>query len=460
VETGIPKRIGRYSVERLLGSGAMGFVFLGRDRELDRAVAIKTVRDLGLDEERLQTFLERFRNEARAAARLHHPSIVQVYDVGEDPQAGPFLVFEYVAGATLKQLLRSRGPLSPSAAIQVAEQVADALDTAHAHGIIHRDLKPDNILVTPDGQSKLADFGVARVPNAALTREGQFLGTPCYSAPETLREGRYGEASDLFSFAALLYEAITGTRAFPGDDAVAVAHKVLHDEPAPPRTVARGEPIPEPVETLLLRGLSKDPDQRFKSGTELALALRGAYQQAGVPIEEASLRPGTGRFTTSARGAGAPAPDRARRPTGALAFVGVMVGGLALGVGLIFALGNGREGSEADAAPPPIVVGPDSPDTDTPPPTDTVEVLDARPVQDASTVVLSTEAGPDANREPQAPSRGMTAHEREEAAKDALGRARRLLAAGDRDGARQALEQARHFDPGVADISQLEAQLR
>jgi predicted Ser/Thr protein kinase len=459
VEASTPKQIGRYAIERMLGSGAMGCVYLGRDLELDRAVAVKTVRDLGLDPERLATFLERFRNEARAAARLHHPSIVQVYDVGEDPQAGPFLVFEYVPGSTLKQLLRSRGPLSPSAAVQVAEEVADALDTAHAHGIIHRDLKPENILVTADGRSKLADFGVARVPNAALTREGQFLGTPCYSAPETLQEGRYGEASDLFSFAALLYEAITGTRAFPGQDAVAVAHKVIHEEPAPPRAVAKGDPVPPQVEALLLRGLSKDPARRFASGVELAVALRGAYVAAGVALEEGAVRsPGTGRFATVRRTEAADPTEGARRRTGALAFGVVLLGALALGVGLIFALGEGPAASSTPATLPGFAADGDAthdaPSADPGPPPD--GTLDA----DAATVILSSSVDADPAATPDRGGRPMTSHEREEAAKDALTRARRLLSAGDREGARQALEQARALDPGVADIAEIEARLR
>lgn len=460
MDNGIPKRIGRYRVERLLGSGAMGFVFLGRDPELDRAVAIKTVRDLGLSEERLQTFLERFRNEARAAARLHHPSIVQVYDVGEDSEAGPFLVFEYVAGSTLKQLLRARGPLEPSALVRLAEEVADALDTAHAHEIIHRDLKPDNLLVTPDGQTKLADFGVARVPNAALTREGQFLGTPCYSAPETLREGRYGIESDLFSLAAVLYEAASGVRAFPGDDAVAVAHKVIHDEPAPPREVARGEAIPRSVDALLMRGLSKDPARRFGSATELALALREAYDAEGMLTEDPSPRPGTGRFATAGRPAGRTPEPPVRRRAGALAFGAVLAGGLALGIGLIFALGSGEDGTaDAGADAQPSVVH-DGREPDPHPQAQERAASDAEP-PDASVVVLSTRddaGGEAAKAEPT--NRPRTPHEREEAAKDALTRARRMAAAGDLEAAHAAISEARRYDPGNADIAKVEAELR
>lgn len=463
MEGGIPHKIGRYTVERVLGSGAMGYVFLGRDPELDRAVAVKTLRDLGLDEERLATFLERFRNEARAAARLHHPSIVQVYDVGEDPKAGPFLVFEYVAGSTLKQLLKSRGPLDPSAAVRLAEEVADALDTAHAHGIIHRDLKPDNLLVTPDGRTKLADFGVARVPDAALTREGQFLGTPCYAAPETLREGRYGVQSDLFSFAALLYEAVSGTRAFPGDDAVAVAHKVIHDEPPPPNEVARGDAIPAAVSDLIMRGLSKAPERRPSSATELALALREAYEAAGMLTEAALARPPSGRIATTARKPGAKPGERTRRRTGALAFGAVLIGGLALGIGLIFALGPPGGNSAHDAGmaqtppTPPATLASHGDRGDHGQPSKGRTV--AGPAPDGAIVVLTTiqDAGAKAAADGgQAP---MTPHDREEAAKDAMARARRLMADGDRDGARKALREAQRYDPGDPDIIEIERQL-
>src|SRR5688500_6084374 len=154
MDSGGPREIGRYVVDRMIGSGAMGHVYLARDHRLDRAVAIKTLRELGLSPEAKAMFLERFRNEARAAARVHHPGIVQVYDVGEDEAVGPYLVFEYVAGASLKQILRSRGPLAPEDVVSLAEQVGDALDVAHAANIIHRDVKPDNLLVADGGAIK------------------------------------------------------------------------------------------------------------------------------------------------------------------------------------------------------------------------------------------------------------------------------------------------------------------
>ncbi len=449
MDEGIPKRIGRYEIDRLLGSGAMGFVYLGKDPELDRPVAIKTVRDLKIDPDALATFLERFRNEARAAARMHHPNIVQVYDVGEEPEIGPYLVFEYVAGSTLKQILKSRGPLTPTAVIRLAEEVADALEVAHEAGIIHRDIKPDNLLVTPGGQTKLADFGVARVPNAALTREGQFLGTPCYAAPETLARGQYGPRSDLFSFAAVLYEAAGGVRAFPGSDALEVAHKVIHEEPTPLRDVAlEPQRVPKAVEAVIMRGLSKDPAARFETPHELAEALHAAYLESGVVTHAELTRPPSRRIST--QHAAVP------RPRSSLAFAAVLVGGLAVGVAFVFAFDEpaATPGDVIDAGVDPwLDAGPDQEPDAGAAPDDAgaiaLQVVEAGPA--------AVDAGVDAGRPVTVPA--MTPHEREEAAKDALDRARDALRSGDTEEVRAALEAARGFDPGNPDIAELERQL-
>ncbi len=442
MEDGIPKKIGRYTVDRLLGSGAMGFVFLGRDPELDRAVAIKTVRDLKMDPEALALFLERFRNEARAAARLHHPNIVQVYDVGEEPEVGPYLVFEYVAGSTLKNVLKSRGALEPVQVVRLAEEVGEALTLAHDSEIIHRDIKPDNLLVTPDGQTKLADFGIARMPNASLTREGQFLGTPCYAAPETLAGAQYGPQSDLFSFAAVMYEAASGARAFPGTDAVAVAHKVIHEEPVPVRQAAADPSrIPEQVEAVIMAGLSKDPSRRHESAAEFAAAIREAYEEAGL-VEPADLvRPPSRRIPLAAQ----PTSDPGR---GGWAFGAVVGAGLAVGLAIVFSNG-------APAAVPPLDAS-----------------IDALGAEDAAEADAGTDAGeePDAGEVRDAapdlgvPDVGVLPEEpvpldpfaREEAAKDALDQARAALADGDAEAARRALDEARRFDPENPDIEELD----
>jgi serine/threonine-protein kinase len=470
MDSSIPKQIGRYSIDRLLGSGAMGYVFLGRDPELDRPVAIKTVRDLGMSPDALATFLERFRNEARAAARLHHPHIVQVYDVGEDPTSGPFLVFEYVAGATLKQTLRAQGPFEPEVVCRLADELGAAIALAHQNGIIHRDIKPDNVLLTPDGGAKLADFGIARIPNATLTREGQFLGTPCYAAPETLDRGNYGAHSDLFSFAAMLYELISGERAFPGTDAVAVAHKVLHDKPLPLRQAARSLNIPVGVEAVIMRGLEKDPKARYPHVPALSDALRDAYCAANQ-VREASRS-----FVPGAHPAGAGAAAGLTPPEshGTLAFAAVLVGTLVVGLALVFAF-TGASGEvvptldagSADAAAadasdqaPPLVVTPvDQGGGEQVGGAELTDVgASALTVPDLGVAPTTTAEPPDAGAAV-APGANLTPHEREEAAKDALDDVRDAIAAGDLVAARAALGVAQQLDPGNSDIGRLRAQV-
>jgi serine/threonine-protein kinase len=445
----LPESIGRYRIERLLGQGAMGSVYLGVDPSLERKVAIKTVKDLDLEEAAKKRFLERFRNEARAAARLSHPSIVQVFDVGDDPEVGPYLVLEFIKGPSLKQVLREKGPLGAAELVSIALQLGEALDTAHAAGIIHRDVKPDNVLIGEDGRAKLADFGVARVPDAALTKEGQFLGTPCYSAPETLAEGRYGPRTDLFSFAAVLYELATGARAFPGDDAIAVAHSVIHDEPMPPTEAARVE-LPAAVDGVLLRGLAKNDAARFASARALADALEGVFVDAGKlapsdrstrvrPVSELARPPGrsAGWIWLGALG------------LMAVAAVGVQSMG---GLGLV----GSRVGflpSFSDAG----VLAPPEPE----------EERDAalRARRDAASAEPSEpDAGLDAAaeedaHEPPDAFRALSPREIEDLAKDELDAARADIERGDRRSAAAHLERARELDPESSDLEEVEAAL-
>ncbi len=413
-----PQQIGRYRIERLLGSGSMGYVYLARDADLDRLVAIKTLRDVDLDEESRRMFLSRFQNEARAAARLHHPNIVQVFDAGDDRQHGPYLVFEYVPGHTLKQQLRKKGPLSKEELLHVAQQIADALATAHMAGVIHRDLKPENLLITENGQVKLADFGIARVPNAELTKEGQFLGTPCYAAPETLLKGEYSEQTDLFSFGAVLYEAASGERAFPGVEAIVVAQNVMYKDPTPPSETNRGAAIPVAVDQVIMRALSKDPGARFASARTLVSALREAYGG------KAPRKPG-------------------RRRSMPMIFV-LLVGAALAAWGL---LGRQHTSTGTD-----IRAGTDTgaeADAGTSPGTDAVTGADLGPV-------IRTDTEPETDTE----AVPLTPHEREEAAKDELARARKALEEGDVVGAEAALDRATEYDPTNPDIEALRAEAR
>jgi serine/threonine-protein kinase len=182
------QRIGRYEVVQALGQGGMGKVLLARDTVLGRLVAIKVMReDIGIPLEIRFELIDRMKNEARAAAAISHPNMVTLHDMGEEPAAGLYLVFEYVDGPTLRDRLHD-GPLTPPEAAKLARQLGDALATAHASGVIHRDVKPENVLLAKTG-AKLADFGIARLPDSTLTRAGVVLGTPAYSAPEALASG-------------------------------------------------------------------------------------------------------------------------------------------------------------------------------------------------------------------------------------------------------------------------------
>src|SRR5947209_15952222 len=253
-------RLGPYEVLALIGAGGMGEVWKARDTRLDRIVAIKVSKE---------KFSERFEREARAVAALNHPHICQLYDVGPN-----YLVMEFIEGTPLA------GPLPIDKAVEYACQILDALDAAHRKGITHRDLKPANILVTKQG-IKLLDFGLAkqRAPlteadatlTAALTSKGQILGTLQYMSPEQLHGQEADPRSDLFSFGCVLYEMLTGKRAFEGHSAASVIAAILEREPAPLDAAP-------PLDRVVRRALAKDLDQRFQTARDLKAALRWALE--------------------------------------------------------------------------------------------------------------------------------------------------------------------------------------
>ncbi|MBI5531450.1 MAG: serine/threonine protein kinase [Deltaproteobacteria bacterium] len=277
----LPERVGRYEVKRLLGQGAMGKVLLASDPVLDREVAIKMLRsDLDIGPDVREALLTRMRHEAKAVARVAHPNIVTLHDLSDDDEHGVCLVFEYVAGRTLKDRIKE-GPVPPIEVARIAREIGNALSVAHKAGVLHRDVKPDNIMLAEFG-AKIADFGIARVPDSTLTRAGGLLGTPAYSAPECISGGNFSPLSDQFSLAASLYEAVSATRAFPGDDAIEVAARIGTQEPPP---IAAKMSIDPRVDQVLGRGLSKDPARRFATceafGEALAAALEiGTMQDA------------------------------------------------------------------------------------------------------------------------------------------------------------------------------------
>jgi serine/threonine protein kinase len=265
------KRIGRYEIEKTLGRGAMGVVYLARDPIIDRRVALKTLR-VDLDIEHAEEFRERFVREARAAGRLNHPGIVTVHDVGEDPETGlMYIAMEHVEGQDVKQLLASGRRFRPSESARIVADIAIALDYAHSLGVVHRDVKPANIILTADGSAKITDFGIARLETSNLTVEGQFIGTPNFMSPEQITGKKVDGRSDIFSLGVVLFTLLTGQRPFGGDTMHEVTLRIVQ-EPSPiPSTFS--DDIPAALNPIVLKCLEKNPERRFQTGAELARVL-------------------------------------------------------------------------------------------------------------------------------------------------------------------------------------------
>jgi serine/threonine protein kinase len=267
----VGSRLGKFELVEQLGSGAFGQVFRAIDVELDRPVAVKVLRG-GVSASRDD--IDRFLREARSAARLRHPGIVAVHATGQADDGSPFLVEEFVRGDTLAAIVKN-GPLEPRRAAEIVALAADALAYAHAHGIIHRDVKPSNILLDPEGQPHLMDFGLAKreTDEPPETVEGQVLGTPAYMSPEQARgeSRRVDGRSDIYSLGVVLYELLTGERPFHGNRRMLLL-QVLEDEPRPPRRL--NDRIPRDLETICLKAMAKTPGRRYGTAADLADDLR------------------------------------------------------------------------------------------------------------------------------------------------------------------------------------------
>jgi len=271
--------LGRYEIETEIGRGAMGVVYRARDPKIDRTVAIKTISLAGQEPADEQEYRRRFAQEARAAGRLSHPGIVTIFDAGEDPETRePYLVMEYVAGEPLSKFMSSGdGKLSLAAALQFAQEVAEALDYAHSQGVVHRDIKPANILITEDGHAKIADFGVARLNQELLTQPGGIVGSPAYMAPEQMAGDEADARSDLFSLGVALYSMITGFRPFQGNSAQTVCFKVMNIEPVPVTSLQ--QEVPPEIDAIISRAIAKNPDDRYQSGAEMALDIQALRER-------------------------------------------------------------------------------------------------------------------------------------------------------------------------------------
>lgn len=269
---------GRYAIGARLARGGMASVYLATDVRLDRRVAVK-VMHAALAED--PDFVARFNREARAAARLSHPAVVSVYDQGTDGD-NVFLVMEYVSGSTLREVLRERGKLTPAEALAVMDYVLAALGAAHAAGLVHRDVKPENVLITPDGRVKVADFGLARaIAGTTLTGDdGMLLGTASYVSPEQVRDGAADARSDVYSAGVLMFELLTGTVPFSADTSLSVAYKHLSDDVPPPS--ARSAGIPAELDAIVTTSTAREPSARYGDGAVMHTALTRARESLGL----------------------------------------------------------------------------------------------------------------------------------------------------------------------------------
>ena len=259
---------GRYQVQDRIGTGGMATVFRGRDDVLGRTVAIKTMLPQYATD---PSFAARFKQEAQAAAALQSPYIVSVYDWGKDGDTY-FIVMEYLRGTDLKSGIRKHGALDCKKVAQIGSQIAQALSVAHKHEIIHRDIKPQNIMVQPDGNIKVMDFGIARAKNSHLTQDNSVLGTAHYVSPEQTQGKELGPTTDIYSLGIVMYESATGQVPFKGDDAISVALKQVNEQPMPPSQL---NPNVDPsLEAIILKCMQKDPAARFQTADELNRALR------------------------------------------------------------------------------------------------------------------------------------------------------------------------------------------
>jgi serine/threonine protein kinase len=275
------QKIGRYEVLEELGRGSMGVVYRARDPQIGRIVAIKVIHTANASQQEIERFKQRFQREAQAAGRMSHPGIVTIHDIAEDETGQPYLVMEYIEGAPLDFLMVPPAPRpSLTEILDIAIQVAQALDYAHRNGVIHRDIKPANILVTPDGRAKIADFGIAKLAGLDLTQEGHSVGTPSFMSPEQFRGSGVDARSDIFSFGAVLYWMSTGEKPFTGESVTEVSFKVAFDAPAPAQQ--RNAALPAGLDVVLTRCLAKQPEQRYSSCGELAADLEAL--KAGRPL--------------------------------------------------------------------------------------------------------------------------------------------------------------------------------
>ena len=375
------QRLGKYEIRGILGKGAMGTVYDARDPVIDRRVAIKTITLPDPSDTEAQDELERFKREAQAAGRLTHRNIVGVFDYGETDTLA-YIVMEFVDGNSLKGVMEKQERFPVAETVRVMEALLEGLQFSHERGVVHRDIKPANVMITLDGQVKIADFGIARIESSSMTQAGTIMGTPAYMSPEQFMGQTVDARTDIYSAGVVLYQMLTGERPFEGS-MTAIMHKALNT--TPPRPSELSVTAPAALDEVVAKAMAKRPEQRFASANEFAQALRAAFNGAGAPSAGASgatppqaaeadatviatqrPRPPAASPAAPPRAAASPAnatpPARSKLPL----FAGVAVAAVAvLGGGGYFLLAGGDK--TPPPAPAPSVPMPVTP-TPAPPP--------------------------------------------------------------------------------------------
>ena len=316
---------GRYEIDSVLGEGGMAKVFRGTDKVLGRTVAVKVLAPQFAKDHQ---FVTRFRREAQAAAALNHPNVVSVYDTGSEDGIH-WIVMEYVDGRTLKSVVREEGPLLPERAVEIAEAICLALSTAHEKGLVHRDIKPGNIMLTPSGETKVMDFGIARATAGAdtLTQTAAVLGTAAYLSPEQAQGKPVDARSDIYAVGCVLYEMLTAHPPFEGDSPVAIAYKHVRETPTPPSRL-NGD-VPKELDAIVLKAMAKNPDNRYQTTREMAADLQRLAR--GQPVTATPILAGdstevisrTGQQTQVMRGA--PPEEEERRKVWPIVLAALLV---------------------------------------------------------------------------------------------------------------------------------------
>lgn len=274
------ERLGKYRILEVLGKGAMGIVYKAFDPDIQRIVALKTIRKELVEDDQAAQLLARFRNEAQAAGRLMHPGIVAVYDFGDDGSLA-YIAMEYVAGNPLREYFARGTHFAQADVVSIMVQLLDALEHAHQQNVWHRDIKPANLIITTAGKVKVADFGIARIDNSNLTMTGAMMGTPGYMAPEQYRGGEVDWRSDIFAAGVVLYQLLTGEKPFTGSPEHA-AFQICYEDPAPP-SVRKAEEALEAFDRVVAKALAKKPENRYQSAGEFRVALLDAHANPVSP---------------------------------------------------------------------------------------------------------------------------------------------------------------------------------